>query len=382
MFTCQSSDPFGHSIAKAVYDALEILPSSHRMLSVHQLSILLNNCFWASLRTEEGQNARVAIAVTDWQEDLIDGIILKQPLPCSPDVLVKLSPILRSNDAHLVVDLPKRATPRILAISQRPPATISVRSVAPGHVAVYDSIGSLVAYLPAGKAPRIIGVFNIPDWVLQIVRFLGGEELSDDDKFRIAGNLRYIAKAMQHGRGGTLLLVPSKDESWKQSLDIKYKIKNDQLDFKRRYQRWSQASEKESKRIHRKLKLTGPHMTYMLIDTPEESAFRRAASLLGTLTAVDGATVMSTDFTLLGFGAKIIPRGKPPAIVAVSDPLEGGYSKEIPFSNFSGTRHQSVVQFVNDNRGTLGLVALQDGYMTFVVGRYGISAFRVEGLLL
>lgn len=384
MATFQSPDPFGYSVVQAVREALETLPFSDRIPSVHQLSVLLNTCFWASLRTEEGQNARVAIAVADWQEDLIDGLILNQPLPCSSDVLVKLSPILRANDAHLLVDLPKRAAPRIWGISQRPLATISVRTVAPGHVAVYDSVDSLVAYLPAGKAPRIIGfgALNIPDWTLQIVAFLGGEGLSGDDKFRIAGNLRHIAKAMQHGRGGTLLLVPIKDESWKQSLDIKYKIKNDQLDLERRYQQWRQASEEESKRIDEQLKLTGPHITYMAIDTLEERAFRRAAALLGTLTAVDGATVTSTDFTLIGFGAKIIPRGEPPATVQISDPLEGVDSNEVPFSNFSGTRHQSAVQFVNDNPGAFGLVASQDGYMTFVVGQYGVRAFRVEALLL
>lgn len=212
--------------------------------------------------------------------------------------------------------------------------------------------------------------------------FLRGEGLSDDDKFRIAGNLRHIAKAMQHGRGGTLLLVPIKDRTWEQSLDIKYKVRDDQLDFEGRYEQWSRASKEESKRIHEQLKLPGPHITYMSIDTPEERAFRQAAELLGTLTAVDGATVMSTDFTLIGFGAKIISRGEPPETVEISDPLEEADSKEVPFSNFSGTRHQSAVQFVNDNRGTLGLVASQDGYMTFVVGRYGVRAFRVEALLL
>lgn len=384
MFTFQPPDPFGHSVVQAVREALETLPFSERIPSVHQLSVLLNTCFWASVRTEEGQYARVAIAVADWQEDLTEGLVLSKPLPCSADVVAKLSPILRADDAHLVVHLPKRAAPQIWGLSQRPLATITVRSVAPGHIAVYESTNRLVAYLPAGKAPRIIGfgALNIPDWTLQIAAFLRGEGLSDDDRFRIAGNLRHIAKAMQHGQGGTLLLVPIKDRTWEQSLDIKYKVRDDQLDFEGRYERWRRASKVSSKRNHEKLKLPGPHITYMSIDTPRERAFKRAAALLGTLTAVDGATVMSTDFTLIGFGAKIIPRGEPPATVEISDPLEEADGKEVPFSNFSGTRHQSAVQFVNDNRGALGLVASQDGYMTFMAGRYGVRAFRVEALLL
>ena len=84
------------------------------------------------------------------------------------------------------------------------------------------------------------------------------------------------------------------------------------------------------------------------------------------LTAVDGATVVTDDYALLAFGAKIITPRRPPARRAGDghradrravrrDPTRG---------SLGGTRHLSAAQFVQDQRDAIALVASQDGRFT------------------
>src|SRR5207249_7397559 len=135
-----SPDSYPNSVVQAIHEVIEAYHPGEGIPTVKQLKILLSTCFWASLKTEEGQHAKTAIAVVNPEEEFFEGLALHRPLPFSDDVVVKLSPILRTDDAYLGVCFPKRSAPRISYICERPLLTIvTVRSVAPGHIAVYAS---------------------------------------------------------------------------------------------------------------------------------------------------------------------------------------------------------------------------------------------------
>lgn len=118
-----------------------------------------------------------------------------------------------------------------------------------------------------------------------------------------------------------------------------------------------------------------------------EDAVARAVDAIAGLTAVDGATIITTDYELLAFGAKIVRRKRSPLVpqVIVTEPVEGGSPVLAEPAQFGGTRHFSAAQFVHDQKDALALVASQDGgftAFTWSPGEDAVHAHRIDALLL
>jgi hypothetical protein len=177
-----------------------------------------------------------------------------------------------------------------------------------------------------------------------------------------------LAVAMRlHGRGGSLLMVPSVGESWRESIvqPISYAI-------------------------------TPPfaELAELTRERPDETRQKQwretldeAVNAVANLTAVDGATILRVDYELLAFGAKIARRAGSPQVeqVTVTEPIEGGAAAILHPSLLGGTRHLSASQFVHDQRDSLALVASQDGRFTVFAWspcEEMVHAHRVETLLL
>jgi hypothetical protein len=116
-------------------------------------------------------------------------------------------------------------------------------------------------------------------------------------------------------------------------------------------------------------------------------ALRRVIEAIAGLTAVDGATVITDQYELLAFGAKIGRRHGSPRIehVVVTEPIEGSLAEIVNPAQLGGTRHLSAAQFAQDQRDSFALVASQD--MRFTVFAWSpreemVHAHRVETLLL
>ena len=91
-------------------------------------------------------------------------------------------------------------------------------------------------------------------------------------------------------------------------------------------------------------------------------ALRRVVDGAAGLTAVDGATVMTDEYEVLAFGAKIMRRHGSSQIanVIISEPIEGASAVVVESGQLGGTRHLSAAQFVYDQHGAVALVASQD----------------------
>jgi hypothetical protein len=118
-----------------------------------------------------------------------------------------------------------------------------------------------------------------------------------------------------------------------------------------------------------------------------QNALRRAVESVAGLTAVDGATVISDQYEVLTFGAKIgRTRGNPPVKrIVITEPVVGGRPIEGHPSEHGGTRHLSAAQFAHDQRDSLALVASQDGRFTIFAWspcEDMVHAHRVDTLLL
>jgi hypothetical protein len=169
-----------------------------------------------------------------------------------------------------------------------------------------------------------------------------------------------------HRRGGLLMIVPPGDEAWRDSIvqpipyavspafsELGQLVKNARADDERQWQ---------------------------------ESLSRGIEAVAG-LTAVDGATLMTSAYDVLAFGAKIARRRghSPVEQMTVTEPVEGDTPSIINPTTFGGTRHLSAAQFVHDQRDAVALVAGQDGRFTVFAWSPCIDmvhAHRVETLLL
>jgi hypothetical protein len=168
-----------------------------------------------------------------------------------------------------------------------------------------------------------------------------------------------------HGRGGTMLVVPAGSESWRESIvhPIPYGVAP----------------------AYRELAL--------LMQTADrqpqvwQETLRETVDAIASLTAVDGATIISHEYELLAFGAKITRRRGSTLVeqVAVTEPVVGAKPALVPAAQLGGTRHLSAAQFVHDQRDALALVASQDRRFTVFAWspcEERVHGHRVEVLLL
>jgi hypothetical protein len=205
---------------------------------------------------------------------------------------------------------------------------------------------------------------SLPDCPPLLTSMLGFEEpASWAHSVNVLVQLAVSMRA--HGRGGALLVVPAGNETWRESIvrPISYGVapKFGEL-----------ADLMRDGSDHRRV---------------WQEALARTVATIAGLTAVDGATIMTDEYDLIAFGAKISRREGCARIeaVTVTEPIEGAVSTTLHPSELGGTRHLSAAQFVHDQPGAVALVASQDGHFTVFAWspcEAMVHAHRVETLLL
>jgi DNA integrity scanning protein DisA with diadenylate cyclase activity len=158
--------------------------------------------------------------------------------------------------------------------------------------------------------------------------------------------VQLAASMRAHGHGGSLLVVPSGSDSWRDSIihPVTYPVTPVYDELKKLMQQ--EISERD-------------------LNVWQEDVNRTVDSVAG-LTAVDGATIINDKLELLAFGAKIglSSNGLPVEQMLVTEPVIGNTAITIHPSQNGGTRHLSAAQFVFDQRDAIALVSSQDGRFT------------------
>ena len=210
---------------------------------------------------------------------------------------------------------------------------------------------------------------SLPDCPPLLTSLLGFDSPASWSKRIDAVNvLVQLAVSMRaHGRGGLMLVVPSGDAGWPDSIvrPIPYAVVPS---FGELAELTRNAPDEKDTRLW-------------------QDAVNRAVEAIAGLTAVDGATVLTNAYDLLAFGAKIARRKGSPQVeqVTVTEPIEGNVALTVHPTQLGGTRHLSAAQFVHDQQGAVALVASQDGRFTVFAWspcEGMVHAHRVETLLL
>jgi Probable sensor domain DACNV len=336
------------------------------------LAALIDAAFWASLRREESYIPRVSLAfVAPGQVN--DAVAFAISLSLEPKELSKLAAAVERVGLHLGV-WPQQDELRVWGITRNLPAfCLILEVVLPGLLVVKRSPSEdsgkfiNIAVLQGDEIkiidPQAAMSPAYPNLLTSLLRlesqFATGSEVNV---------LLQLAVSMRtHGRGGVLLVVPVASDAWNESIlqPITYSVApafSGLADLMR-----TDVEGKPSRRW--------------------EDALGRVIDEIAGLTAVDGATLISADYKLLAFGAKIVRRVGSPQVaqVIVTEPIEGGSPVIAEPAQFGGTRHLSAAQFVHDQRDAIALVASQDGRFTVFAwspSEEMVHAHRIDALLL
>jgi hypothetical protein len=339
------------------------------------IEAIIDAAFWASLRREESYVPTISLAFLP-PDAAEHPLLFERPLPLEPDKLVKVAPAVERAGIHLGVwrndqGLYVWGTVRVI-----PSLCIVVEVAAPGLLVVKhhrgDESGKFVnVAVLEGDQIKVVDerASSLPDCPPLLASLLGFDSpaswVKGIDSVNVLVQLAVSMRA--HGRGGLMLVVPSGDADWRDSIvnPIPYAVVPAFAELAR---------------------LT--HETPDQKDTRLwQDAVNHSVEAIAGLTAVDGATVLTSEYELLAFGAKIARRKGSPQVeqVTVTEPIEGNVALTVHPTHLGGTRHLSAAQFVHDQRRAVALVASQDGRFTVFAWspcEGMVHGHRVETLLL
>ncbi|HEX2188026.1 MAG TPA: hypothetical protein VHG51_03960 [Longimicrobiaceae bacterium] len=332
---------------------------------------LVDAAFWASLRREEGYAPRISLAYLP-PERAEQPLRFERRLPLAPAALTRVAPAVERPGIHLGVWRDGDVLSVWGACRSIPPLSFVLEVVQPGLLVVKhrrrrDSGKFVNVAVLLGDQVRLVDEegASLSDCPALLAAMLGF-----DAPASWAGSVNLLvdlAVSMRaHGRGGSLLVVPDGSRAWRESIvePMPYAVVPP-------FTRLADLMRGDSGE-------RGPSW---------REALRRTVEGVAGLTAVDGATVMTEGYELLGFGAKIGRRegGTPVDRVTLTEPTVGNAPAVLHPSQIGGTRHLSAAQFVHDQRDALALVASQDGRFTVFAWspcEEMVHAHRVETLLL
>jgi hypothetical protein len=338
------------------------------------IEAIVNAAFWASLLREEGRSPKISLAFLP-PTQAGQALQFEKLLQLTPGILTKLAPAVERPGIHLGVWAEDGELYLWGATREIPSLSFVLEVVEPGLLVIkhrrLDGFGKFanVAVL-RGEQVQLVDEGNaaLPDCPALLTSLLGFTTSSKPPAPDSVNVLIQLAVSMRaHGHGGTLLVVPAGTAKWRKSIihPIPYAVAPAfsvladlmQKDETRRAKNWWQE------------------------------ALRRAVDGVAGLTAVDGATIISDQYELLAFGAKIgRPEGSAPVEqMLMTEPVVGGGAAVMHPALNGGTRHLSAAQFVHDQRDAMALVASQDGRFTIFAWspcEDMVQAHRIETLLL
>ena len=338
------------------------------------IAAIINATFWASFRPEEGRFPKISLAYLP-PEQAGQPMLFEHALPLNAGVLTKLAPAVERPEIHLGVwsygdELKVWGTTRNI-----PSYCFVVEDIEPGLLVIkhrrLDGFGKYanVAVLK-GEIVKVIDEkgTSLPDCPKLLKALLAFTAAAANGSHQAVNVLVQLSASMRaQGHGGTLLVVPTGSERWRESIaqPILYSV--------------TPAFGALSVLLRQKVEEKDLRAW--------TSALRRVVDTIGGLTAVDGATVINDQYEVLAFGAKIRrPEGRTQVDKwVITEPVVGNLPVVVQPTEHGGTRHFSAAQFVHDQRDALALVASQDGRFTVFAWspcEEMVHAHRVESLLM
>ena len=190
------------------------------------IEAIIDAAFWASLRREESYVPKISLAFLP-PEAAQHPLLFERPLPLEPDKLVKVAPAVERAGIHLGVWRNDQGLYVWGTVRALPALSIVVEVAAPGLLVVKhhrgDESGKFVnVAVLEGDQIKVVDehASSLPDCPPLLTSLLGFDSPASWAKGIDSVNvLVQLAVSMRaHGRGGLLLVVPSGDADWPESI--------------------------------------------------------------------------------------------------------------------------------------------------------------------
>jgi hypothetical protein len=361
-----------HRAALPAHDPL--LPPRELLPDANAIEAMVDVAFWASVRREEGYIPKISLAFLRPLAD-VQPLMFKRALPLEPGALTRLAAAVERPGIHLGVWPAAAGGGKLMVWGTThhvPPFCFVVEVLAPGllvlkHRPRLESRKFVNVAVLEGDSIKVVDerASLAADCPAVLTSMLGFDaSVLNDDAQNVQVQLALSMR--RHGRGGILLIVPADNDEWRESIvqPITYAVDppfNELADLLAR--------------------------RHEMPDDEWAEAGNRAIDAIAGLTGVDGATVVTSRYEVLAFGAKIARRRGAPTVeqIVVTEPIEGGTVERMHPGQLGGTRHLSAAQFVHDQEHAVALVASQDGRFTIFAWSAcdkAVHAHRVETLLV
>ena len=191
------------------------------------IQAIVDAAFWASLRREEGFIPKISLAFLA-PEETKNALLFERPLPLDPGILTKVSPAVERPGIHLGVWRGPQGLCVWGATRAIPKMCFVVEVAAPGLLVIKhhssETKGKFInVAVLEGDQVKIVDerASALPDCPALLTALLGSESpigwaSSPNHQVNVLVQLAVSMRA--HGRGGSLLVVPSVGDAWRESL--------------------------------------------------------------------------------------------------------------------------------------------------------------------
>jgi hypothetical protein len=336
-----------------------------------ELRSLVQIAFFASLNEEEGQRLAFTIAWTSGVRADRAVFEIVRPVQATPKNVAKLAPAT-SREATAIAVRREGDGLVVWALLQQNEAheqPLTIHALAPGVLRV-ELAGIPRALYTRGEILLLGGAHEVKSPARRLTAAFACWSRDADEATRIdpraAIVTRVAARALEHGHGGMILIVPAEVRE-PAGVRVHYAIGAGSDALTRRYAELVgdlPAGERIARIAASRARAADGHVHVR--DEAQLRAFE-AVGFVARLTAIDNALLLDTDLRVRGFGVQVIEADAPHQTFQHVSP----YSDDVhvdDLSTFKGTRHPAGVIFCLRQPGeAAAIIASQDGRLSLAV---------------
>ena len=326
----------------------------HPLPDARELAQLVEVSFFAGLHEEEARRTELTLTWTAGMKDCSAVIALSAPVPATPKTIAKLAPAAQREATSLAIR-PEGDGLVVWALLQHGASRelpLMMRLVAPGVLRV-DYLGVPRALYARGEILFLDAAQQVEAPARRLTAAFTSWREDGEIDARAATVTRIAARALEHGHGGMILLLPAGAEPC--GVRMHYEVGHGAELLASRYAALIDGAP-ASERLAR------------IAEQPARGAlgYDQAIDFVAGLTATDNALLLDTDLRVRGFGVQVIESE------ATLQPFEhrNPYTADMhvdDISTFKGTRHPAGVIFCLRQDGeAAAIVASQDGRLSLV----------------
>jgi hypothetical protein len=345
--------------------------SALALASDAQLAALVDAAFFASLYEEEARRVEFGVAWQPGANDCTAVVALEPPVRATPKGLAKLAPATWGEATSIAVrpdgdELVAWALLQRNATAHQP---LTIRVLGAGVLRV-DYAGVPRGLYARGEIHLLGGAHHVKSPAHALTRTFatwsaGADPVAGID-LRAAVATRIATRALAHGHGGMILVVPAEVEI-PVGVRVHYAVGDGADVLVKCYTqviRDVPAGERLARLLGSRPRGVDGRVS---VRDEEQLAFAEAIELVARLTAIDNALLLDTDLRLRGFGVQVMEGDAPRRAFQHTSPYTDDVHVD-DLATFKGTRHPAGVLFcMRQHREAAAIIASQDGNLTLAV---------------